>query len=417
MQSGEPSRLPRLATDQVGDRHPILAAVTTPVAEQEGREGRVGDERHMRAAVTQARDDMLLRIHRLHRFQVVVRVVDQAGEDEALAVIGNQHVVGDFFRSLAGAFSDRGNAVVARRRVVQRIAEMEHPRVADPAEQGPGVELGQVVGEDFRPHIRIAHRGHALHQRQVGDPMIGPGPGKRVLAAGQAEQGADRTRRGDTANRQTVGGGLGGERQQVLPCLGPVVALVEGEHQRPTAGIHDPAHHSEFRCRIGGVPVGGHLDEPLPGVLQPHRDAHQLRLLGAQRGRVVTGQGLVGDGAGRRETKRAGPDGIGGDFPHALDVFLVGVFQVQRAVAHHIDSHRGVRQQGAEVDVVFATLQGGQILGERLPAPIQAFVQARAGQVLDAFHQRDNRVLGVLADRGETDAAIAHHHGRDAVPG
>ena len=44
-------------------------------------------------------------------------------------------------------------------------------------------------------------------------------------------------------------------------------------------------------------------------------------------------------------------------------------------------------------------------------------MQARAGNVLHAFHQGDDRVLGILADRGETDAAIAHHDRGDAVPG
>ncbi len=67
------------------------------------------------------------------------------------------------------------------------------------------------------------------------------------------------------------------------------------------------------------------------------------------------------------------------------------------AVAHDVDAHRRVRQQGAEVDVVLAAFQRGQVLGETFPGPVEAFVQAGAGQVLDAFHQRDDGVLRVLA--------------------
>src|ERR1019366_1106250 len=60
--------------------------------------------------------------------------------------------------------------------------------------------------------------------------------------------------------------------------------------------------------------------------------------------------------------------------------------------------------------------QSGEVLGETLPGPVEAFVQAGTGQVLHAFHQCHDLVLGVLADRGEADAAIAHDDGGDAVP-
>ena len=43
-------------------------------------------------------------------------------------------------------------------------------------------------------------------------------------------------------------------------------------------------------------------------------------------------------------------------------------------------------------------------------------MEGRAGDVLDAFHQFDEFVLGAGSDRGETDAAVAHHHGGHAVP-
>ena len=135
----------------------------------------------------------------------------------------------------------------------------------------------------LRPHLRIAHRGDALVQRQMRDRAIGAGAGERVLAAGQAEQRADRPRRCDAADRQAVGRGLGGQCQQILPRGGPVVPLVQREHQRPAAGLHDAPHHGEFGRRIRSVPVRGHLDEPLPGILQPHGDAHQLGFLRAQR--------------------------------------------------------------------------------------------------------------------------------------
>ena len=122
----------------------------------------------MRAAVAQARNDMLARIHLLHRLQVVVRVVDDAGEDEPFAVIVDQHVVGDVLRRAALARGDRGDRILARRRIVQRIGESEHPLVPDAGEQRPGVEFGRVFGGDARPDLRIPHRRDALRQRAGG---------------------------------------------------------------------------------------------------------------------------------------------------------------------------------------------------------------------------------------------------------
>ena len=56
--------------------------------------------------------------------------------------------------------------------------------------------------------------------------------------------------------------------------------------------------------------------------------------LGAQRSASgVASKRLVRDGARRRKPERASPHSISGDFAHLLDVFLVGVFQVQRAIA------------------------------------------------------------------------------------
>ena len=54
--------------------------------------------------------------------------------------------------------------------------------------------------------------------------MIGAGAGEWLLAAAQPEQRADWTRWRNAADRQSIRRRLGGERQQVLPGLGPVVA-------------------------------------------------------------------------------------------------------------------------------------------------------------------------------------------------
>ena len=57
-----------------------------------------------------------------------------------------------------------------------------------------------------------------------------------------------------------------------------------------------------------------------------------------------------------------------------------------------------------------------EVLGERLPLPVDALVQRGAGDVLDAFHQLDEEVVAAGPHRREPDAAVAHHHGGHAVP-
>ncbi len=58
-----------------------------------------------------------------------------------------------------------------------------------------------------------------------------------------------------------------------------------------------------------------------------------------------------------------------------------------------------------------------EVLGERLPAPVDALGERGAGDVLDAFHEADQPLLVTRANGGEPDAAVAGDHGGDPVPG
>ena len=100
---------------------------------------------------------------------------------------------------------------------------------------------------------------------------------------------------------------------------------------------------------------------------------------------------------------------------HLGDVFRRRGFAVRAAFAHHVDAQRRVRQLRGDVHVEAALRQIVEILRERLPVPRQTFVQRRAGNVFDAFHQFDQQVVVGAFDRREADAAVAHHDGRHAV--
>ena len=57
-----------------------------------------------------------------------------------------------------------------------------------------------------------------------------------------------------------------------------------------------------------------------------------------------------------------------------------------------------------------------EVLADRLPVPLDGLAQRRAGDALDALHEADEPVVAVGRGGREADAAVAHHHGGDAVP-
>ncbi len=79
-------------------------------------------------------------------------------------------------------------------------------------------------------------------------------------------------------------------------------------------------------------------------------------------------------------------------------------------------AHRAVRHLSADVEEQRTAIERVEVLRERLPLPLDAGRQRRAGNVLDAFHQSDEPVVPVGLHGREADAAVAHHHGRHPVP-
>ena len=64
---------------------------------------------------------------------------------------------------------------------------------------------------------------------------------------------------------------------------------------------------------------------------------------------------------------------------------------------------------GADIHGEAALIKHVEILAKALPAPVDAFMQRGAGNILDPFHQFDQAILAAGPDRREADAAIAHH--------
>ena len=88
---------------------------------------------------------------------------------------------------------------------------------------------------------------------------------------------------------------------------------------------------------------------------------------------------------------------------------------VVAALAHDVVAHGHVRYLGPHVHGVRG-VDAVEIFGERFPAPGNAVMERGAGNVLHAFHELHQLVLGAGPHRRETDAAIAHDDRGDAVP-
>ena len=54
--------------------------------------------------------------------------------------------------------------------------------------------------------------------------------------------------------------------------------------------------------------------------------------------------------------------------------------------------------------------------GKLVHSHVMPSVMAEPGDVLDALHQLDQPLVAIRGRRREADAAVAHHHGGDAVP-
>ena len=86
---------------------------------------------------------------------------------------------------------------------------------------------------------------------------------------------------------------------------------------------------------------------------------------------------------------------------HLGDLLGGGRLAVGAALAHHVEPHRAVAHLGGEVDVVATAVERVEVLADRLPVPGEPLVEHRAGQVLDALHQLDERLVVAGSHRRE----------------
>ena len=108
-------------------------------------------------------------------------------------------------------------------------------------------------------------------------------------------------------------------------------------------------------------------------------------------------------------------DRVANDLSHGIDVSRSGRLVPGSPITHHVRADRPVGDLGTDVHRPLASAESVEILGERLPLPIDPLREGGTGNVLHTFHESDEPFASFGSDRREADAAIAHDHGGDAV--
>ena len=160
----------------------------------------------------------------------------------------------------------------------------------------------------------------------------------------------------------------------------------------------------------------GELEHARAQLAEHRSDAEQLVLGGEGARHRLAVDGAVGQRARGREAERPGADPLAHDGRHRLDVGRRRGLVAGTPLPHHVGPHRAVGHLGPDVEGVGPGLDGVEVLGERLPAPLDALAQRRAGDVLDTLHQPDEPLVAIRGDGREAHPAVAHHDRGDAVP-
>ena len=199
-----------------------------------------------------------------------------------------------------------------------------------------------------------------------------------------------------------------------------MVVLCQRERHGPADRGREPAHPRHLAIGRGEVLTERarrrELEHAPPQLAEHPSDAEQL-VFGCERpGHRFAVDRHVRDRPARREAERTRLDALLHDASHRFDVFGSRGLVLGAPLPHHVAAHRAVRHLRAHVEQLGHRVDGIEVLGERLPLPLDPGRQRRTRDVFDAFHQADQPVVTVGLHRREADTAVPHHDGGHAVP-
>ncbi len=202
--------------------------------------------------------------------------------------------------------------------------------------------------------------------------------------------------------------------EHMAEAVGITVHLRHRERDRQ-AGLGRQLDHPLHR-RVGADHVRRHLEHAMPDVAHRAADPEQLGLAGESSRHEILVLRAMQHRARRGESQRAGLERIAHQRRHLRDVVRRRFLVARAALAHHVGAQRSVRHLRANVEHSRHLLDRVHVFGKRFPAPLDSFGERTARDVLDAFHQADQKFLLARLNRRKADSAVAHHDRRNAVP-
>ena len=165
-----------------------------------------------------------------------------------------------------------------------------------------------------------------------------------------------------------------------------------------------------------------HLPDPI--VPSHHvRERFVLPIARVLRGDPLLHVRLVGEEVQRQAIRAQSEEAFLERFiqqpPHAVDLLAAGVASDARLETHHLDAQHRVRHERREVRRKRQLLQVLVVARRRAPGCfVRGHAQHRFRHVLHAREAVNDRVLAIPSLRavGQTDAAVAHHGRRCAMP-
>ena len=263
--------------------------------------------------------------------------------------------------------------------------------------------------------LRVGEGGHLLVVGEVHD----------LAPVGQRVEGAERVEVHVHAHedRHGEGHGLATGLGHLVACLELAAVVlgsggVDGQHvpvDGTTAGQGHAGHEVDLVVPEAVQAAVGHPFQGGAGVVGHHR-AKGLDFVGSsgarRDGRAVAV--AVGERTTGRESEAAGVQRLGQERFHGLQL-VGGGLAAGGVVLHHGASNGAVADHAGHVDPEVA-LEAVQEVTERPPVPVQAERQGGRGHALH-LDEHGGQVVGVglVADGGDGEAAVAHDHAGDAV--
>ena len=344
--------------------------------------------------------------------------------DEVAAVAGGKMVV-DRLQRAAAAGPGLGEEALRHGRLVAGL-QREHAGAEqldagqhqiDDRRDGCAVprHAAWALREDARLAQRVAQRRSALGERQLRHLDIARMAHQGMEAGVETEDDTDAARCALQPERQSSRDRRVGARADRLPLCAARIALQPGHGKRSAALARHQLHQVEFGIEPFGavqqVEIAHELQHTARPVTEDLRKPGELRRCGLCSGRRHAGRGAVVVGASGREPGGTRRERFAQQPLHRGDVLGRGRFLRLRTIAHHRHAQRVMRYLREEIEGMRDALQRVEILGEGLPIETDTLDEGDAGDVLDAFHQRDQPFDGAVpvarCERGEADAAVA----------